>query len=494
MRVGEVLGDLVRCARIDQRILASVDNERGAGDLRRELPWSLGAAIEEGLHQTAKCSEKSIVGIREVLARLRLRNGFLKTLCRNARRIGEAEINGALHALLDWHVEELLDKFLSDARYGDHRKMHIAFADAESGQCRRCHCQRTNEIGATGSDLQCDSTSEGVAEQVHRPTAEVIDEINDRTGVTKRSHVAVARGWRLTEAAKIYCVTVDLIAHRIHQIGPVERGSAQAVNEDGDRQTRLRRLGVTYSQRAMHESHVGARPWWCQHCLAHMTRLPKSSPRWLLVGSVQVMTAETVRAARLPKAERRAQLLEAALEVFSADGYHAAGMDQIAERAGVTKPVLYQHFPSKLDLYLALLDSAIDELLTATNAAIASTNDNKLRVRATLDAYFGFVDARKSGFRLVFESDLMNEPAVRDRVQLAESAIAESIAQVIATDTGLRDDQALLLGSGLQGTMEIAARRWVRDPGDISREEAAELVATLCWRGIGGFPMTHPPA
>jgi hypothetical protein len=41
--------------------------------------------------------------------------------------------------------------------------------------------------------------------------------------------------------------------------------------------------------------------------------------------------------------------------------------------------------------------------------------------------------------------------------------------------------------------MEIAARRWVRDPGDISRDEAAELVATLCWRGIGGFPLTHPP-
>jgi len=206
------------------------------------------------------------------------------------------------------------------------------------------------------------------------------------------------------------------------------------------------------------------------------------------------MTVESARTARLPKAERRAQLLEAALEVFSADGYHSAGMDHIAERAGVTKPVLYQHFPSKLDLYLALLDSAIDELLTATNAAIASTTDNKQRVRATLDAYFGFVDARKSGFRLVFESDIMNESAVRERVERAEFAIAESIAQVIATDTGLRDDQALLLGSGLQGTMEIAARRWVRDPGDISRDEAAELVATLCWRGIGGFPLTHPPA
>ncbi|MEY4136370.1 MAG: hypothetical protein RL205_498 [Actinomycetota bacterium] len=244
----------------------------------------------------------------------------------------------------------------------------------------------------------------------------------------------------------------------------------------------------------MGQGHIRTGPRRGQHGYGHGTRLPKTSPRRLLVGSVQIMTAEAIRPARLPKAERRAQLLEAALEVFSADGYHAAAMDQIAERAGVTKPVLYQHFPSKLDLYLALLDSAIADLLAATNAAIASTSDNKQRVRATLDAYFGFVDARKSGFRLVFESDLMNEPSVRERVERAEFAIAESIAQVIATDTGLRQDQALLLGSGLQGTMEISARRWVRDPGDISREEAAELVATLCWRGIGGFPLTHPPA
>jgi len=57
---------------------------------------------------------------------------------------------------------------------------------------------------------------------------------------------------------------------------------------------------------------------------------------------------------RLPRDERRAILLSAALEVFTVSGYHAASMDEIADRAGVSKPVLYQHFPSKLDLYLAV--------------------------------------------------------------------------------------------------------------------------------------------
>ena len=70
-----------------------------------------------------------------------------------------------------------------------------------------------------------------------------------------------------------------------------------------------------------------------------------------------------VRGARLPRKERRAQLLESALEVFVAQGYHAAAMDDIAERAGVSKPVLYQHFPGKLDLYLALLDRSCDAII-----------------------------------------------------------------------------------------------------------------------------------
>ena len=66
---------------------------------------------------------------------------------------------------------------------------------------------------------------------------------------------------------------------------------------------------------------------------------------------------------RLPRDERRAILLAAALEVFTAAGYHSAAMDEIADRAGVSKPVLYQHFPSKLDLYLAVLDLHIDSLV-----------------------------------------------------------------------------------------------------------------------------------
>jgi AcrR family transcriptional regulator len=85
---------------------------------------------------------------------------------------------------------------------------------------------------------------------------------------------------------------------------------------------------------------------------------------------------------RLPRDERRAQLLTAALEVFTAAGYHAAAMDEIADRAGVSKPVLYQHFPSKLDLYLAVLDLHVDSLVYTIQRAIAARQPNASRPSA----------------------------------------------------------------------------------------------------------------
>ena len=137
------------------------------------------------------------------------------------------------------------------------------------------------------------------------------------------------------------------------------------------------------------------------------------------------------RSARLPRSARRQQLLGAAQEVFVAQGYHAAAMDDIADAAGVSKPVLYQHFPGKLDLYLALLDQHAEAMVAAVRAALDSTTDNKLRVAATIEAYFRFVDEDGGAFRLVFESDLVNQPEVRERVDGVTLACAEAISEVI---------------------------------------------------------------
>jgi AcrR family transcriptional regulator len=194
------------------------------------------------------------------------------------------------------------------------------------------------------------------------------------------------------------------------------------------------------------------------------------------------------RGVRLPRVARRAQLLQAAHDVFVANGYHAAAMDEIADRAGVSKPVLYQHFPGKLDLYLALLDHSGEVLLRLLHDALRSTEDNKERVTATMTTYFAFVDDPAETFRLLFESDLTNESAVRERLDRLNAECADEIAKIITEDTGLSVEESTLLAIGLVGVAQVAARYWLDSGGSIPRDTAAELVATLSWRGIGGFP------
>lgn len=196
------------------------------------------------------------------------------------------------------------------------------------------------------------------------------------------------------------------------------------------------------------------------------------------------------RGARMPRRERRAQLLSSALEVFVAQGYHSAAMDDIAERAGVSKPVLYQHFPGKLELYLALLDTSCDQIIENCRLALDSTHDNKLRVGATVDAFFEYVALDTGAFRLVFESDLTNEPAVREHVERVTTECAALIAHVIRDDTGLPDDASYLLAVSLVGMAQVSARFWLKDAGAIPRGDAAALVSALAWRGIRGYPKT----
>jgi AcrR family transcriptional regulator len=196
------------------------------------------------------------------------------------------------------------------------------------------------------------------------------------------------------------------------------------------------------------------------------------------------------RGARLPRQARRRQLLGAAQEVFVSQGYHAAAMDEIAERAGISKPVLYQHFPSKLELYLALLDESVDALIDTVRSALSSTSDNKQRVAATFGAYFGFVANQGGAYRLVFESDLSNEPAVRERLDRSVQECAEMIGQVIKGDTDIPEDAAHLLGVGLVGTAQVSARYWLRTGQRMPQEEAEQLMARLTWRGISGWPLS----
>src|SRR5215467_14044870 len=197
---------------------------------------------------------------------------------------------------------------------------------------------------------------------------------------------------------------------------------------------------------------------------------------------------------RLPKPVRRRQLLGAAREIFVAQGYHAAAMDEIAERAGVSKPVLYQHFPGKLELYLALLDSSAEELVGTMEDALESTTDNRQRVPATFRAFYDFVAGAGETFRLVFESDLSNEPAVRVRIDKVMSGCADMVSRFIAEDAGVSNAEAHLLGMALVGMAQVSARYWLSTGREIPKDAAEQLIARLAWRGISDWPKTAEPS
>jgi AcrR family transcriptional regulator len=165
-------------------------------------------------------------------------------------------------------------------------------------------------------------------------------------------------------------------------------------------------------------------------------------------------------------------------------------MDDIADKAGVSKPVLYQHFPGKLELYLALLDQACDTIINSGAKALESTEDNKQRVAATMHAFYEYVASEEGAFRLVFESDLTNEPAVRERVDRVTTEMSRLIAHVIRDDTGLPEAQSQLLAVALVGMGQVSARFWLVDPHGLGQDEAASLIAGLAWRGIRGYPRT----
>lgn len=198
------------------------------------------------------------------------------------------------------------------------------------------------------------------------------------------------------------------------------------------------------------------------------------------------------RVQRMPRAKRRAQLLGAALTVFADQGYHGAAMEDIAEEAGVSKPVLYQHFPGKLELYLALLDEQCDRLEDLVLEALDTAADHKERVYATINAFFLFVggEGEEGGaFRLVFESDLTNDPAVRHRIDGLEAQVGEAISARIAQDTGLPENLAGILGVAITGMAQVTARAWLAHAADVPRDVAALAAGHLAWRGIGSYPV-----
>lgn len=197
------------------------------------------------------------------------------------------------------------------------------------------------------------------------------------------------------------------------------------------------------------------------------------------------------RGNRLPRDERRGQLLAAASEVFVDRGYHAAGMDEIADRAGVSKPVLYQHFTSKLELYLAVLQRHVDNLVSGVRQALRTTTDNRQRVRAAVEAFFDFIEHDSQGYRLIFENDYVSEPQVAAQVKVATEACTDAVFDLISHDSGLEPHRARMIAVGLVSISVDSARYWLNNEKPISKDDAVNGTVAFIWGGLSHVPLTR---
>ena len=197
------------------------------------------------------------------------------------------------------------------------------------------------------------------------------------------------------------------------------------------------------------------------------------------------------RGSRLPRDERRGQLLGAASEIFVDRGYHAAGMDEIADRAGVSKPVLYQHFSSKLELYLAVLAQHVDNLVSGVRQALRTTTDNRQRLRAAVQAFFDFIDHDGQGYRLIFENDYVTEPQVAAQVKVATESCTDAVFDLISRDSGLEAHRARMIAVGLVAVSVDSARYWLNNDRPTTKEAAVEGTVQFAWGGLSHVPLTR---
>jgi AcrR family transcriptional regulator len=198
-----------------------------------------------------------------------------------------------------------------------------------------------------------------------------------------------------------------------------------------------------------------------------------------------MVRAETSTKRRMRGPERKAQLLEVARKVFGAKGFHGVSMEDVAREAGVTKPILYDHFSSKEALYLALLDADSLELEERIRTALAAPTGNRERIRASFEAYFEFVDEHAEGFQLLMQETVGANEDFRRGVGAVRDRIQQEVSDLIVRESQGRLDRedADTVALGLVGMAETAARH---DPGGSPerRGRRVDTLVRLAWRGI----------
>ncbi len=185
---------------------------------------------------------------------------------------------------------------------------------------------------------------------------------------------------------------------------------------------------------------------------------------------------------RLTATARREQILDVAIDVFGRAGYFGASMNDIADAAGVTKPVLYQHFDSKSDLYSALIEEVGNRRLDAIAKATTNSTDGKEQTELGFQAYFRWVAHRHDEFMLLFGGSARHDGEFSAQVRRITNDAAEAIAPLISGD--LEPEHRTTLAHALVGLAEGASRRLVGLGERFDPDVIAGEVSALAWAGL----------
>lgn len=196
---------------------------------------------------------------------------------------------------------------------------------------------------------------------------------------------------------------------------------------------------------------------------------------------------------RVPRAVRERQIIELAERLFAERGYHAASMDELARRAGVSKPVIYEYFGSKERLYRVCVDRAVQRFSEDLKRAVRSEREPARRMWAGALAFFGFLERHREEWSVLFEE----APGRGGEFAAEVSRIRRDLAGLIArlmTETveaqggneELDEEGIETIAHALAGAFEAAAAWWREHP-DVPQETVALRVVNFAVLGLQGL-------
>jgi AcrR family transcriptional regulator len=187
---------------------------------------------------------------------------------------------------------------------------------------------------------------------------------------------------------------------------------------------------------------------------------------------------------RLSATERRLSIEDAASRIFAERGYAATSLDQVAEAAGITKPVIYRHFGSKKELHLALLARHRDELLGSFAGGLAGEGALDERITATVDIWFGYVEAHPYAWRMLFR-DTTGDPEIQEFHRQMQASARAATRVLLESEPSIRVPERLLdpLSEVIRSATVGLALWWAENP-ELPREQIVALLSRTIWLGI----------